>query len=66
MIRLLLWKQSDLGLPCLSRAFWQASSVQNFRTFTVKYLNYKPIVISSTVLMALSLYIKFCYALVLF
>ena len=28
-------KQSDLGLPCLSRPFWQATSVRNFRTFTV-------------------------------
>ena len=26
--------QSDLGLPCLSRLFWQATSVQKFRTFT--------------------------------
>ena len=34
-IRLLLQKQSDLSLPCLYRPFWQASSVQNFRTFTV-------------------------------
>ena len=24
-----------LGMPCLSRLFWQAASVQNFRTFTV-------------------------------
>ena len=28
-------KQSDLGLHCLSWPFWQATSVQNFRTFTV-------------------------------
>ena len=34
-IRLLLQKQSDLGLPCLSRPFGQATSVQNFRTFTI-------------------------------
>ena len=27
-------KQSDLGLHCLSRPFWQATSVQNYRTFT--------------------------------
>ena len=27
--------QSDLGLHCLSRPFWQATSVQNFRTFSV-------------------------------
>ena len=25
----------DLGLSCLSRPFWEATSVQNFRTFTV-------------------------------
>ena len=30
-------KQSDLGLPCLSGLFQQATSVQNFRTFTVHY-----------------------------
>ena len=35
MIRLLLQKQSDLGMHCLPRSFWQATSVQNFRTFTV-------------------------------
>ena len=23
------------GLPCLPKSFWQATSVQNFRTFTV-------------------------------
>ena len=34
-IRLLLQKQSDLGLPCLFRPFRQAISVQNFRPFTV-------------------------------
>ena len=28
-------KQSDLGLRCLSKPFWQATSVENFRTFTV-------------------------------
>ena len=27
--------ESDLGLHCLSRPFWQATSVRNFRTFTV-------------------------------
>ena len=32
-MRLLLQKQSDLGLPCLFRPFWQATSVRNFRTF---------------------------------
>ena len=30
LIRLLLQKQSDLGLSCLSRPFWQATRVQNF------------------------------------
>ena len=25
----------DLRLPCLSRFLWQATSVQNFRTFTI-------------------------------
>ena len=28
-------KQSDLGLLCLSRPFWQATNVRKFRTFTV-------------------------------
>ena len=27
--------EADLGLPSLSMPFWQASSDQNFRTFTV-------------------------------
>ena len=40
MIRLLLQKQSDLGLHCLPMPFWQATSVWNFRTFTV-YENIK-------------------------
>ena len=35
LIRLLLQKQSDLSLHCLSRTFWEATSVQNFRIFTV-------------------------------
>ena len=35
MIRLLL-EQSDLGLHCLPKPFWQATSCQNFRTCTVK------------------------------
>ena len=33
---LLLQKQSDLGLHCLSRPFRYATSVQNFRTFNDK------------------------------
>ena len=35
MIRLLLQKQSDLGLCCLSMPFLQAASARNFRTSTV-------------------------------
>ena len=35
LIRLLLQKQSDLGLHCLSRPFGRATSIQNFRTFAV-------------------------------
>ena len=31
-IRLLQRKQSDIGLLCLSRPFWQATSIENFRT----------------------------------
>ena len=33
--KLLLPKQSDLGLHCISRPFWQATGIQNFRTCTV-------------------------------
>ena len=32
-------KQSNVGLHCLSRSFYQATSVQNFRTFIVS--NYR-------------------------
>ena len=35
LIRLLLRKQSDLGLHCLLRPFSKVSSVHNFRTFTL-------------------------------
>ena len=35
LISLLLQKQPDLGLPCLSRLLWQATTVQNFRASTV-------------------------------
>ena len=35
LIRLLLQKQSDLSLHCLSKPFWQATSVQNFRIFII-------------------------------
>ena len=30
--------QSDLGLHCLSRSFWQATRVRNFRTVTIFWL----------------------------
>ena len=45
LIRLLLKKQSDLDLHCLSRAFWQATSIQNFRTVTICtfLLNFYPV-----------------------
>ena len=33
-----LQKQSESGLHCLSRLFWQANSVQNIRTFNVNIL----------------------------
>ena len=36
LIRLLLQKQSDLGLHCSSRPVWQVTGVQNFRTSTVR------------------------------
>ena len=35
--KLLLQKQSDLGRSCLSRLFGLATSVLNFRAFTVLY-----------------------------
>ena len=38
MVRLLLEKQSYLCLHCLYRPFWQATSVQNFRTYIDKDL----------------------------
>ena len=31
--------QTDLGLCCLSRPLWQATSIQNFRTFTTPLLS---------------------------
>ena len=34
LIRVLLQKQSDLGLHCLSMPFWNATTVRDFRTFT--------------------------------
>ena len=27
-------KQSDLGMHCLSRTFWQTTSIRNFRTYS--------------------------------
>ena len=44
--KFLLQKQSDLGLPCLSRPFWQAISVQNFTIFT-EYLSRKRYVVGT-------------------
>ena len=38
MMRLLLQKQPDLGPHCLYRTFWRATSVRNFRAFTVNVL----------------------------
>ena len=35
LIRLLLQKQSDLGLLCLSTLLWLATTVINFRTFII-------------------------------
>ena len=35
-VRLLLQKQSDLGLHCLSKAFLRATSVRNFRVLKKK------------------------------
>ena len=32
--------ESRLGLHCLSRPFWQATSVQNFRIFTVALIDF--------------------------
>ena len=37
-----LKKQSDQGLHCLSRPFWHATSVHNFRIFTVAEPNLYP------------------------
>ena len=34
-IVIVLQKQSDLGLDCLSRPLWPATSVRNFRAFTM-------------------------------
>ena len=34
LIRLLLLKQSDLGLHCLFKHFWKTTVTQNFRTST--------------------------------
>ena len=33
--------QSDVGLHCLSRPFWQALKVQNFRIFTISDGSFK-------------------------
>ena len=42
-------KQSDLGLDCLSKQFWQATSFQNFRTFTVMILQFQFLLIRTKV-----------------
>ena len=34
---------SDLGLPCLFRPFWQATSVRNFIMFTVVVSFFLPV-----------------------
>ena len=39
LIRLLLQKQSDLGLPCLSRLFWQATTCTVQHLTALKYMN---------------------------
>ena len=44
LMRLLLQEQSGLGLRCLSRPFWQATNVQNFRTSTI--IIFHPVIIS--------------------
>ena len=42
LIRLLLQDPiANYGLHCLSRTFWQTTSVYNLRTFTVLYMNNK-------------------------
>ena len=38
LIRLLLQKQSDLDLHCLSMPCWQSTIVRNFRSFTVLWI----------------------------
>ena len=40
LIRMLLKKQFDLGLHCLFRLVWQASSFENVRIFTVHVIFY--------------------------
>ena len=35
LVRIANSEDPDLGLPCMSRPFWQATSVENFRAFTV-------------------------------
>ena len=35
LTRIANWEDSDLSLHCLSMFFWQATSVQNFRTSTI-------------------------------
>ena len=42
-------KQSDLGLPFLSRLFWQATNACNFITFTICLIWLKIMAITTTV-----------------
>ena len=35
LVRIANKEDPDLGLCCLSRPFWMATSVQNFRTFAL-------------------------------
>ena len=37
LVRIANREDTDLGLSCLSTPFWQATSVQNFRAFTVHF-----------------------------
>ena len=48
--RLLLQKQSDLGLHCLSRPLWQAPSVRYFRIFTENTNLFTSVIIDSNAL----------------
>ena len=51
---------SNLGLPCLSRPFWQATLVPDFRTFTAN-VNAQVSSEASCLNFGLSLYLYFCH-----